>query len=196
MIPADLSCQTAWYALQVRTLHEQSVAAAMRGKGYEEFVPTYERRHRWSDRIRREARPLFPGYVFCRFDPRCRLPILTTPGVRAIVGAGREPVAVDEAEIEAVRRLVRSGLGVEPWPYFNAGDRVEIRDGPLCGVEGVLLEVKRRRRLVVSVTLLHRSVAVEIDGSAVMPARMARLLGGEIRNETVHSHLIRGNPLW
>lgn len=159
-----------WFALQVKALHERRVAAVLRFKGYEEFVPVYRCRRRWSDRIKDMERPLFPGYVFCRFEPRFRMPILTTPGVSSIVGVGKEPVAISDGEIDALKRVVRSGLGIEPWPFLGVGCRVLIEEGPLRGVEGILLKIKQFRRLVISVPLLCRAVAVEVEDCCVMPA--------------------------
>jgi transcription antitermination factor NusG len=156
----------AWYALQIRAGLEKTASAGLRGKGYEEFLPLYLARRRWSDRVREVEVPLFPGYLFCRFDPFDRLvPVLTTPGVICTVSAGRTPIAVAEAEIEAVRRVVHSGLAAEPWPFLSAGCLVAIERGPLAGLEGVLTKFAGGHRLVVSVNLLQRAVAVQIDGA-------------------------------
>ncbi len=162
-----------WFALQVRARHELGVAKFLRGRGYDPFVPLYENRRRWSDRIKVVHEPLFPGYLFCQLDLNNRLPILTTPGVIHIVGFNRAPVAVDESEIEAVHNLVASGFPSQPWPYLHAGDRVRIDSGPLRGLEGLLVELRGSHRLVVSVTLLQRSVAVEIDSALVRALRSA-----------------------
>jgi transcription antitermination factor NusG len=158
-----------WYAVQTRVQHEKMVAQALAGKGYEEFLPLYRCRRRWSDRIKELELPLFPGYVFCRFDVEQRLPILVTPGVQHIVGIGKVPLPVEEAEIAAIQSIVRTGLPAEPWPFLQVGQRVRIVSGPLEGLEGLLLAVKKPYRLVVSVTLLQRSVAVEIDSVWVTP---------------------------
>ena len=159
--------QHPWFALQVRTRHEAGVADYLHGKGYEYFLPMYKGRRRWSDRIKEVNSPLFPGYLFCRFDPQNRLPILKTPGVTQIVGYNHVPIAVDEEEINAIRTLVASGLPNHPCPFLELGNRVRIEAGALRGLEGILLEVKGKRKLVLSITLLQRSVAVEIDPAAV-----------------------------
>jgi len=88
----------------------------------------------------------------------------------SIVGTGRSPAPVGEQEVDAVRRVVASGLNLEPVEYLRAGDRVTVEAGPLAGLEGVLLETRQGRRLVVSVHLLQRSVAVELDRTAVRAA--------------------------
>jgi len=158
-----------WFALSVKPRHERTSAAALRYKGYQEFVPMYRSRRRWSDRIKELELPLFAGYVFCRFDVRHRVPILSTPGVLRIIGAGREPVAVPDNEIEALQAVACSGCTVEPCPYLEAGTQVRVDEGPLRGVEGILLEIKQRERLVLSVSLLSRSIAVEVDRRWVSP---------------------------
>jgi len=158
-----------WFALQVRSQHEKTVALALRDKGYDEFLPVCQLNRRWSDRIKRLEVPLFPGYVFCRFDVEKRLPILVTPGVRFIVGIGKIPFPIDNSEIAALQSIVKSGLPAEPWPFLKVGQRVRIEQGSLEGIEGILLPPKSSSRLVVSVTLLQRSVAVEIDRDWVIP---------------------------
>lgn len=159
----------AWFALVVKSCHEKTAATALRAKGYEELVPFYRVRRRWSDRVRDLQLPLFPGYVFCRFDPHARLQVLVTPCVCSVVGAGKMPVAISDSEIEAVRAIVRSELPVAPCTYLEIGSRVRVEDGPLFGLEGILLQVKNHHRLVVSITLLRRSVSVEVDRSWISP---------------------------
>ncbi len=160
-----------WFALQVRTQYERGVAEFLRGSGYEWFLPLYKCRKRWSDRIKEVEIPLFPGYLFCRFDPVNRLPILKTPGVIQIVGCNREPSVIDENEISAIQTLVSSGIPNQPWPYLHTGDRVQIESGPLRGMSGILTDFKGKHRLIVSITLLQRAVAVEIDSALVTPQR-------------------------
>src|ERR1700693_3660828 len=104
MLP--IQSQIPWFAIHVRARREKDVAERLSGTGYEWFLPLYKCRRRWSDRIKELEAPLFPGYLFCRFDPQDRLPILKTPGVIQIVGVNRTPVAVDEAEISAVQTMV------------------------------------------------------------------------------------------
>ncbi|HVB85942.1 MAG TPA: UpxY family transcription antiterminator [Candidatus Dormibacteraeota bacterium] len=169
----SVSAVSPWFALQVRARHETGVANFLSGRGYEPFVPMYQGRRRWSDRIKVVDTPLFPGYLFCRFDINNRLPILTTPGVIQVVGFNRTPVPVDDSEIGAIQNLVTSGFPSQPWPFLQAGDRVQIESGPLRGLEGLLVELKGSHRLIVSVTLLQRSVAVEIDSALVKALRSA-----------------------
>ena len=158
-----------WFALQVRARQEASVSEQLRGQGYERFLPFYKVRKRWSDRIKEMETPLFPGYLFCRFNPHNRLPILKTPGVIQIVGFNNTPAAVSQDEILSIQRLVASGVQHQPCPFLAVGDRVRISAGPLLGLEGLLTDIKGSHRLVLSVSLLQRSVAVEIDSAFITP---------------------------
>jgi transcription antitermination factor NusG len=158
-----------WYALQVRTRWESSTSILLSGKGYATLLPTYKIRRTWSGRQKEVDVPLFPGYVFCRFHAQNRLPILVTPGVISVVGRGKIPVAVDESEITAIETVVSSGFRAEPWPYLELGQRVRIERDALQGLEGILIHIKGNHRIVLSVTLLRRSVALEIDRSCVRP---------------------------
>ena len=158
-----------WFALRVKSRSEKIVAMIARNKGFEEFLPLYQSRRRWSDRFKSVELPLFPGYVFCRLNPEFRLPLLTIPGVLSFVGIGKIPVPIDEAEIAAIQTAVRAGLSAEPYPFLEVGQRVRVAEGPLAGVEGSLVEVRKQQRLVVSVSMLKRSVAVEIDRLWVRP---------------------------
>lgn len=160
-----------WFALQVRTGHEKSVVERLKSKCQRYFLPLYKSRRRWSDRIKEIEMPLFPGYLFCGVDVTNRLPILTTPGVIRIVGIGGVPQPLEESEVAAIQSLVRSELPSQPWPFLEIGERVRIEHGPLRGIEGILLDFRGRHRLVVSVTVLQRSVAVEIDGAWVSSTR-------------------------
>jgi transcription antitermination factor NusG len=162
-----ISGQIAWFALQVRGHYEKRVADRLYGTGYELLLPLYKCRKRWSDRIKEFEAPLFPGYLFCRFNPLDRLPILKTPGVIQIVSSNHVPIPVDETEISAVQTLVASGIPNQPWPFLDVGDRVRIESGPLRGLEGILIAFKGKHRLLISVTLLQRSVAAEIDSAYV-----------------------------
>src|SRR6185436_19047058 len=138
-------------------------------KGYEVFLPLYRDRRRWSDRVKELELPLFPGYLFCRFDVTKRLPILTTPGIVQVVGLGKTPLPIEEKEIAAIQSIVISRLNAQPWPYLKVGQKVRIEQGRLTGLEGILIALKKTHRLVVSVSLLQRSVAVEVDHDWASP---------------------------
>jgi transcription antitermination factor NusG len=155
-----------WLAIQADLRKEKIAAAHLEFKGYEVYVPLYRRQKRWSDRLVEVDSPLFPGYLFCRFDSRCA-PIVTTPGVVSILGCRGNPEPIPEHEIAAIQTMLRSGLSVGPHGYLRAGERVRIDEGPLRGVEGLLVRSKSDFKVVISVEILRRSVAVELDREAV-----------------------------
>jgi len=162
-------CQ--WYALQVRTRFEKLVALHVGKKGFEEFLPMYRTVRRWPDRVRQIDLPLFPGYVFCKFDINERLPLLMIPGVTSVVNFGGVSCAIPASEICAVQNVVESGLNYAPWRFSTIGQPVQVKFGPLKGLEGRIVKIKENYRLVISVTLLRRSVSVEIDRDSVTPVR-------------------------
>jgi transcriptional antiterminator NusG len=156
--------QFPWYGIRTRSNHEKVAALVLTGKGYDPYLPVYSlRRRRSDDVLTHSEHPLFPGYVFCRFDAKRRLPILMTTGVISVVGFGKEPAAIPDDEIEAVKAVLRSGLPTEPCAYLREGQRVRVMTGSLDGVEGILVKKKNQFRMVVSVTMLQRSLSVEID---------------------------------
>jgi transcription antitermination factor NusG len=152
-----------WYALSVKPRHDKTVAHVLDTKGYRTFLPTYKKRSKYGSHTKETELPLFPGYVFCRLDPVVRLPILMTPGVVQILGVGRMPVPVDESEIASLRSAVMAGVPLQPYPQFQTGQKVRVVEGALAGVEGTVMNLKQGPRLVLSVTLLQRSVLLEID---------------------------------
>jgi transcription antitermination factor NusG len=160
---ASTSVRHPWYGIRTRSNQERIVATFLEGKGFEPYLPIYRVCKRWSDRRIEKDVPLFAGYVFCRFEARQRLPILTTPGVVSVVGFGSEPVPIPDAEIEAIQAILASGFPAEPCHYFHEGQRVRITHGALEGLQGILVRRKSEWRVVVSVTTLQRSISVEID---------------------------------
>lgn len=169
--PLHLGEALPWFAVMVRPGQEKFASRALSNRGYEEFLPLYRERRRWSDRIKEIELALFPGYLFCRFDPQYRLPILTAPGVYGIISFSGIPHPIDDAEVSRVKALVRDGKNPKPWPYLKVGERVLIGAGPLAGIEGILVHVKNEYRLVASVTLLQRSLSVEVDADSVTALR-------------------------
>jgi transcription antitermination factor NusG len=165
-----------WFAVRVKSRCERAVSRTIASKGFEEFLPLYQCRRRWSDRVKAVEFPLFPGYVFCRLNPAQRLPILTIPGVLHFVGIGNTPAAIGDDEIAAVEVAVRSGLRIQPWPFLKVGQYVLLEDGPLAGLEGIFVADSKQDRIVVSVTLLQRSIAVAIERQWVRPVNGRRSL--------------------
>jgi transcription antitermination factor NusG len=164
-----------WYALHVRSRHERVVEKGLRGKGYAVFSPFYRTRRKRVDRIVEIDVALFPGYVFCHFDSNHRLPILVTPGIVGVVGPGSKPEPVDDSEIASIRTVAMSGRPVQPWPFLRSGQRIRLHSGPLMGAEGIFLRVKDEYHLVISVSLLQRSVSVVIETNAVAPLFLGKM---------------------
>jgi transcriptional antiterminator NusG len=159
----DTETPLPWFAVRTRSNFEKVATIGLENRGMTPYLPTYRNRRKWSDRVVVSDTPLFRGYVFCRFNPLHRLPILTTTGVISIVGCGSEPVPIDEAEIEAIDAILRTGLACEPCPFLREGQPVRVTRGALSGVEGILVKKKSDFRLVISVSMLQRSISVEID---------------------------------
>jgi len=165
-----------WSALHTRYQHESKVEALLTAKGFETFLPTYESIRQWKDRKKRISEALFPGYLFIADVSRRRLQVMTTPGVCAIVCVAGTPATIPGHEIEAIRRCVSDPVKVAPHPYLRGGDLVEVQSGPLAGVAGILVRMKDSCRLVVSVEILGRAAAVEIDASCVKKTNWGRPL--------------------
>ncbi|MDQ1612100.1 MAG: hypothetical protein QOG00_2031 [Pyrinomonadaceae bacterium] len=170
-----------WFAVQVQHKYESLTANLLQYKGYETYVPMYAPAATGRKRPRAETRqrPVFPGYIFTRFcwedtsTVSSGAGIITTAGVIRIVGAGRTPVPVQDEEIEIIQRVLDSGLETEPWPYLHVGQQVQIEEGPLRGVNGIIQAKENRHQLVVSVELLQRSLAVVIDCEWVNPVSLS-----------------------
>lgn len=167
-VETDVDDCPPWFAVYVKAKHEKTVATMLSGKGHEIFLPTYRRHHKRSKHF---DLPLFPGYVFCRFEVSKTLPVISTPGVLSIVGNGRTPQPISEDEIESVRRMMHSGLYPCPWPYVAKGHQVCLTSGPLRGLQGLIVDTSQEKWLVVSLDILRRSVAVKLDRDSIVVNR-------------------------
>jgi transcription antitermination factor NusG len=157
-----------WFALQTRPNNERKVERLLKQQGYECFTPTYRRKRKWSDRIVEIDFPLFPGYVFCRFNTSVLGKAISTHGVVRIVGFGGNPAEVAVEEVEALQLLAHSDFLRSPWKYLPDGTRVIVETGPLAGAQGVICAGENKRQLVISITLLQRSVAIQLDEDTVI----------------------------
>jgi transcription termination/antitermination protein NusG len=155
-----------WYALQTRPRHEKAVKYSLESSGIETFLPVSPQIRSWSDRRKVVEFPLFPGYIFARtaWSMQARVRVFQTNGVIAFVGPRKEATPIPEQQIDAVRSLIGSQAECRPHPYLTVGQRVRIRNGALQGLEGILVRVAGDHTLVVSVDLIHRSVAFRLDG--------------------------------
>jgi len=164
-----------WYALHVRSNCERAVRNQLEYQGYELYLPTVRVERRWSDRVKQLDIPLFSGYLFCRCDARNPLPVLSVSGVVQIVGMGKTPVPVAENIIQDIKTVQKSGLWYSNIPHTLSGQRVVVERGPLTGVQGVLVETREANRLAISISMLQRSLIVEVDASWI------RVLPGDVQ---------------
>jgi transcription antitermination factor NusG len=160
-----------WWAVQVRPLSEKTVSLSLRNKGYEDFLPIYQCLRQPNGSPTRE-KPLFPGYIFCRAGLSPAAKIITTPGVIRILGPRGRPEPIQEEEIETIRSAISAGLVIEPWARLEQGDQVVVGYGALRGSRGILKRIKGKARFIVSLSLLNRSVLVEIDSRLLLPASL------------------------
>jgi transcription antitermination factor NusG len=162
--PAD---QAQWYAIYTWARHEKTVARHLEQRGMDYFLPLYAAVHRWNNRSARVSLPLFPGYVFVQTTRRERHRPLSVPGVVQYVSAGANPSTIPDEEIEGLRQALVSGREVAPHPYLAPGRRVRISSGPLAGLRGTIERTKSGFRFIVSVDMIRRSVAIELDGYSI-----------------------------
>lgn len=168
-----------WFALMVKPRFEKSASTLLRQKGYEDFLPLTAEARNWSDRVKTVELPLFPRYLFCRFNSHEQGRILNTPGVQRIVGFGFRPTPIPDQEMDSLRKLIESGSRPVICDYIADGECVLVREGPLAGMEGILVKAKGGCRVVVSIHLLQRSVYAEVDRASIVPSR------NQLANRTV-----------
>jgi transcription antitermination factor NusG len=164
-------CEPLWYAAYTIANHEKRVAEQLVRRSVEHFLPLYDSVRRWKDRRMKLRLPLFPGYVFVRLSLRDRLQVLQVPGVAKLVGFNGRPAELPQKEMEALRASLADGVRAKPHPYLKVGRRVRVKTGSLAGLEGVLVRKKNGTRFVISLELIMRSVAVEIEQAELEPVR-------------------------
>jgi transcription termination/antitermination protein NusG len=158
-----------WYAVQTRPRHEKVVKHSLETAGIETFLPLCPQYRSWSDRRKIVDFPLFPGYIFARaaWSMQARVRVFQTNGVIGFVGPRKEATPIPVQQIDAVRSLMQARAECRPHPYLTVGQRVQIRNGALQGLQGILVRVASDHSLVVSVDLIHRSVSIRLDGYEV-----------------------------
>jgi transcription antitermination factor NusG len=154
-----------WYAAYTSANHEKRVAEQLAVRAVDHFLPLYSSVHRWKDRRVMLKLPLFPGYVFVHMALRDKLRVQQVPGVARLVGFDGTPAALPEEEIERLKKGLAGGVRAEPHPFLTVGRRVRIKGGPLAGVEGIVIRRKNGIRLVLSLNLIQRAAAVEVEGA-------------------------------
>ncbi|SRR6266567_2972248 len=167
MSVAGNSVNRQWYALEIHPKLAPSICVSLAEKGFELLHPTYRVTRYWCDRTAVRELPLFPGYLFARFDANDRWPVVVTPGIKGVVSFGKIPALIPGDEIESIQLALRSGFPLEPHAVPTVGQRVAIRRGPLSGIKGILLDVRKGWRVIVSVPLINQSISIEIDYDAL-----------------------------
>ncbi len=152
-----------WYAVYTRSRFEQVVKKQLDFKGINSFLPLYSKISQWKDRRKEVSWPLFPGYLFVQIAASERLDVQKSVGVVNIVGNGEGPLEVSEQQITAIRTFIETGLKYDPHPYLKVGKKVRVTEGPLAGLEGILVRKKNRSLFVISVEMIQRSVSVELE---------------------------------
>lgn len=165
----ESNSESSWYALRVRTKCEKIVVGGLCQRDIINFLPLYQTKTQWSDRVKTSSVPLFPGYVFAKLNGQELHHVPKVPDCMYVVGRGNVPEALEESEIDAVKRLVADGAGVGPWPFCTVGQAVEVTRGPLAGLRGVYVRAAGQDRLIISLPILQRSVATEIESYFVRP---------------------------
>jgi transcription termination/antitermination protein NusG len=170
-IMQDAAQDLAWYAVQTMPRHERKVAAELQRKGLQTLLPLLPCERQWSDRVRVLDMPLFPGYVFVQMSavPDVRIAVLRSSGVTSFVGIRGVGVPIPETQIAAVQSIIDQKLPFSPYPFLNVGQRVRILGGSLDGIEGILTEIKGDLSLVISVDLIHKSLAIRVAGYRIEP---------------------------
>lgn len=158
-----------WYAAYTRARHEKSVASILERKQIEAFVPLFRIVRRWKNGDHQVELPLFPGYAFVRIPLANRLQVLKVPGVVQFVGFQGSPAPLEDEEVESLRQAISSGMKAAPHPYLTVGRRVRVTAGPLSGREGILIRRKGLTRVVLSIGLIQRSVAADLDAQSIEP---------------------------
>jgi transcriptional antiterminator NusG len=158
-----------WFAVYTLSCREKQVSRHMDLHAIEHFLPVTKTRRRWKNGCTMVVEePLFPGYLFVRIDSSARTQVLAVPGVHSIVGTGKDPSPLPNFEIESLRRSVDL-LKIEPHPYLNVGDRATVLRGPLGGMTGIVVRKKNGLRFILSLDLIMKSVAVEVDAADLEP---------------------------
>jgi transcriptional antiterminator NusG len=155
-----------WYAVYTRTRHEKCVAKHCTQRGITAFLPLYHVQRRWKQRPADVLLPLFPSYIFVHIALKDRVRILGLPGIVSLVSFNNVPVVVPDPQIESLKRAITLGRA-EPYVYLYSGNRVRVTNGPLVGLEGILVEIKNRVQVIVSFEWMARSVAISLNATDV-----------------------------
>src|SRR5688572_2627493 len=173
---AELYVEPRWYACYTRARAEKQVAKFLQTRGIDSYLPLVPRQRQWKDRKKVVPFPLFPSYVFGRFAMRDLHSVLTTPGVSTIVRTRGQPTPIAEQELETVRRfaaaLASTGVEPEARTFLAEGQKVRITEGPFEGVEGIVIESRGRKRVLVGISAIGQGLEIDIDTRLLKPLRV------------------------
>jgi transcription antitermination factor NusG len=159
-----------WLAAYVTARHEKKIALQLNRRGVPYLLPLYRSIRRWKDRRKELDLPLFPGYIFVNIAMKDRLRVQSVPGVVHFVQFNGQPAFIPQNEIDNLRRGLSTGATVEPHPFLTVGRKVRVRSGAMAGLEGVLTRRKDKFRVVITIELIQRSLAVEVDEGDIEPS--------------------------
>jgi transcription termination/antitermination protein NusG len=159
-----------WYAVYTWARHEKKIAQHFDDRGITYFLPLYTSLHKWNKKLAKVSVPLFPGYIFVQTLQHTRYIPLSVPGVVHFVGTAKAPTEIPAEEMELLQKAISTGLKVEPYPYLAPGNRVRITSGPMSGITGTIQRTSAGCRIIISVDMIMRSVAVEVDAASLTAA--------------------------
>ncbi|MFH1798598.1 MAG: UpxY family transcription antiterminator [Candidatus Omnitrophota bacterium] len=160
-----------WFVIYTRSRHEKFVETSLTSKGIESFTPTVLLRRKWSDRVKFIEQPFFKSYCFAKFPLKDKRTVLAQQGVVNIVHFKDQYVPVPDSVIESLKILTKNKIKIDPYPYFDIGERIRIKNGPLRGVEGYVIEKRKSNTsLAVSVEAIAASIKCIVDACDVEPA--------------------------
>ena len=168
-VDLETDVATPWHAVWTRSRHEPLVCSELAARRIDTFLPTFTQVSRWSDRKKLIAWPLFPGYCFARFEPALLSKVVRCNGVVAVLSNGGRPVPIPGFEIEALQRMVASGLPYDPCSHLAPGSRVRVVSGPLSGVVGRVVRKGPQTLLVLAVELLNSGARVQVSAWDIQP---------------------------
>lgn len=177
-LPLPSLTESRWYAAYTSARHEKKIATELARQGVEYFLPLYNSVRRWKDRRVQLELPLFPSYIFVHLPLVERLRVLQVPGVVRLVGFSGTPVPLPDSEIARIHSILQHQVRPEPHLCLSAGKRVRVTSGPMAGFEGIIVRRKNKQRFVLTIELIQRAVAVEVNGLELEAVR-PRLTKGE-----------------
>ena len=160
-----------WIAVYTKSRHEKVVIQELEKKNIEAYCPILKERRQWSDRKRWVEFPLFRSYVFVKIELKNSLYILQTMGVHHSIKFQGKISTRPDVIIQNIKNMIDGGFTVEQVEYFVKGDEVKVVDGPLKGMEGIVVKIKNENKLVLKVAAIQQAIAVQIHPGYLKPKK-------------------------